>query len=214
MTQPNKDQTNFPSGLPPRIWSATPALEQIWRLNEHFLNVVAEVVKGRRGHAAFTLPHREMWLAMDSKACEVAACHSILLMEADFHNEHTWRAVVQGRRISRPDANECLPTRRARELLREILVVVWPLAREDRVAARVLFGMADEVASLVATLNAQQIDRIAERYRILVRPRWESRLLFWGNLLRSAQAHELQGLRKVHAHGFQLLGGDLLPAGA
>ena len=62
-------------------------------------------------------------------------------------------------------------------------MLAWHLARTDRDTSTVLMGLTMPVIDVLALLQPQQIDRLAERYFAHIRPRWEDQPSVWRQLL-------------------------------
>jgi len=71
-------------------------------------------------------------------------------------------------------------------------------------------GITPRVAELIATLRLEDIDRIAERYVLLMSPRWADQPDLWRRLLDAARSSDSQALQSIDVHGVQLFGSDLL----
>jgi hypothetical protein len=88
-------------------------------------------------------------------------------------------------------------------------MLAWQMIRTDANAARVILGMADEVAAIIGTLQLTELDRIADRRHRHLEPRWANRPIVWHSLLSAALAPESAAMQRVDAYGLQLLTGDL-----
>lgn len=95
--------------------------------------------------------------------------------------------------------------------MRETLMLAWNVVSIDRGAATLLLGMAPSVATMLVELGPQDVERIAARHGRHLRPRWEDLPQFWSNLLQAADGNDEDSLYKLHLHGIQLLGSELIP---
>lgn len=101
------------------------------------------------------------------------------------------------------------PRRSAIPLARATLMLAWQMIRTDVQAARVVLGIANEVAEIIGVLQLTELDRIADRRHRHLEPRWADRPTVWHSLLSAALAPESAAMQRVDAYGLQLLTGDL-----
>jgi hypothetical protein len=94
--------------------------------------------------------------------------------------------------------------------MRESLVLAWHSARLDPCASCLLLGISPAVADLIASMELQDIERLAESQHRHLRPRWEDRRYFWRQLLVAARNRDEDTLHELHLHGLQLAGGELI----
>jgi len=68
--------------------------------------------------------------------------------------------------------------------------------------------MAPEVTTLIAQLSPRDIDQLVVQEIQELRPRWETRPMFWKELFHAATQIDDESLANVHLHCLQLLGGE------
>ena len=89
-----------------------------------------------------------------------------------------------------------------------MLTYAWHLARSQSAAARLLLGMPDPCAALIAHLGLRQIQALAEAHPEWLRPRWPTRVRVWRELLLAAAAGEALALERARLHGLTLLAAE------
>lgn len=206
---------NGAGGIQPHTWKGTHALAGVRQLNGHFL----EVLEGLAGADSQKLvPHiirqyRTLWHGMGPESRARAAATPVLLLDIQLRNDDWWntRRARSVRRAKAVQASPTIPAKRASELVRETLMLGCVAARDDRFAAKLLFGMSNGVAAIVAGLTSQDIDRIASRSHGDLRLRWEDVPTFWLSLLKAARSDDAGALREIHLYSLQLLGRELVP---
>ena len=136
----------------------------------------------------------------------------VLLLDLHFQSESWWRNAVRANGEHRATATSAssLPAAYAAELARESLIVAWLAVHHAPQSATLLFGMSNEVATLLGELTPQQLNRVAERSGHELRIRWQTRPDFWRRLLAAGQTGNAVDLCEVHLLGLQLLGGELM----
>ena len=80
----------------------------------------------------------------------------------------------------------------------------WHTAVSNRVAARVLFAMPDELAERMVRTPLWKLRRIAMEFPGLLTPRWSTNPGFWPDLVRFAAAADWRRLETVQLLGNQL----------
>jgi hypothetical protein len=95
-------------------------------------------------------------------------------------------------------------------VLREILVEGRTIAIAEPRAASLILGAPPGTVKLIAALTSMDIDRISIECANELRPRWEDKVTFWGNLLVAATGDADDALSEVSFHSLQLLGGELI----
>lgn len=146
---------------------------------------------------------REEWVRLDQAALERAAACPYLLLDAGLgqvpFGERTLLSVMD------VPASGYLSDADGAALMRRALLLGWHLARANRLAARVLFGMSGPVAQRLALSRLQELDAFAQRAAPGVKPRWEQQPRVWQQLLRAARRGPATQLRAAHLRGLQLL---------
>ncbi len=89
------------------------------------------------------------------------------------------------------------------------LLFAWHIATSNRLAARVVLAMPDELIGLFVDTPLARIRRIAIDYPGLLMPRWPANRGFWPDLLRFAQGDDRARLTTVTLLGTQLIAAQL-----
>ena len=203
--------------LPAWKWSGTHTLELVHALNERWLKALQAVFSAPKDHAscdsvAFRHVDADLWLTLDADAIRRAAQTPFLLIDVHFYNFEWWKAVrsntEEGSKIL--PLVPMLPPKLGRQLLRETLTLAWHTARSDPPTATLLLGIARPVTELIATLDLEELGRIASSYGEQLRPRWEHHSKFWRDMLLAARAGNERAMMDIQLYGLQLLGTDAL----
>jgi len=212
------DTTDSSGFLPAWKWTGTQTLDFVYALNERCLQLLArQVTAGGRGFpecdtlemcAAF----KKLWFDLDEPAHRRAAKCPFLLIDMRFTNEKWWREVTDGSgsNDAKSSDSSIFPAELARELSAEALTLAWHTTRSDARIASQALGLSPGVAGIIASLGPREVQRVAARHGLQLRPRWEKNPAFWEQLLRTAVGGNTASLFEFHLHGLQLLGGDLL----
>ncbi len=202
--------------MPFTSWSGGRLLETVRRLNERglaLLTKAAQASEAMDGIASWQeiLP---LWTPPSEQTVVRAARCPMVLLDFNFQRVAWWSQVMNahapgGSRQTRTSgfrADEAIP------LARDLLLEAWSASRSQSPIASLVFGMAPEVAALIARLSPCDVDRVVVNEAEELRPRWENRPLFWKALFHAAAQMDDQALVNVHLHCLQLFGGELLSA--
>lgn len=196
-------------------WKGGLALKRVHALNERCLEVLSELARGDDPSImpATMSPLRSLWRDSSSIARKRAAQTPFLLVDLHFRDARWWRDArdPHSSRGQPNDPNPAFAGPIAGELMRETLMLAWSTVSLDRGSASMLFGMAPAVITIVAELNAHDVEHIAARHSQHLRPRWEDVPAFWVGLLQAARDGDERALHRIHLQGVQLIGRDLLP---
>jgi hypothetical protein len=89
------------------------------------------------------------------------------------------------------------------------LMQAWQISAVNRLAARMLYGMSEPVAVLLAATPLWQIKQIAGNYPGLLVPRWPGNAGFWPDLLRFSQLADRAQFATAQLLGTQLIAAEL-----
>jgi len=89
------------------------------------------------------------------------------------------------------------------------LFLVWHTAASNRVAARVLFAIPDNVAAMLVRVPLWRLKRISIDFPGLLMPRWPNNPAFWPDLARFAAVGDRDRLTTTQLLGTQLLASEL-----
>lgn len=181
-------------------------------INERCITLLMAAARApRAGVSPLAAQLSDVFRATTPEGRARAARTAFLLVDLEFTNELWWKTLQgpRGREIAQPAWRGSFPRAGAMQLARATVTLAWHALRTHE-HARCLLGMTPAVAEIVATLTLADIDRIAERRHVYLRPRWEDRPKVWRDLLRSAETPDLRRTREMSLRGLQLLAGDLL----
>lgn len=198
--------------MSPHRWRSARILEAVCQVNAHLVSALIELARLGSVSTAVVAQNADVLRRLDVAACNRAARMPVLLLDLHFQSESWWRnpAGSNGeRRATATDASG-LPAEYAAELTRESLIVAWFAVHHAHQGATLLFGMSNEVASLLGELTPQQLNRVAERSSHELLIRWQTKPDFWRRLLAAGQTGNAVDLCEVHLLGLQLLGGELM----
>lgn len=147
---------------------------------------------------------REDWARLDQAALERLAACPYLLLDAGFSQPSCWER-LSGTVMDAPAGSRYLPAADATALLRRALLLGWHLARANRLAARVLFGMSAAAVEWLGSRRLQELESLAERGVALLGPRWEQQPRVWQQLMRAAMRGPALQLRAAQLRGLQLM---------
>lgn len=206
---------NKPTQLSAFEWKGMQSLRRVYALNEHCLEVMAQLARSDRERNAIEIVNqlRGVWRGLDVVARQRAARCPVLLLDAQFQNEEWWRWAKDARPKNRRTVSPqpCFAPKHAGALMRETLMLAWSIAGTDPNTATALLGMTPTVSSIIADFGPQQVERIAALHSSSIRPRWADSLGFWRKLLQAACAGDEDSLHDVRLYSIQLLGGELIP---
>jgi hypothetical protein len=153
-------------------------------------------------------------LAPDARR-RLAAC-PWLLVDAGFGDAARWRQLGQSRvgDQSREWRMACLGGERGPAFARRVMTYAWHVARSHRSAARVALGMTSASIEQIAALGLRDLDAASELYPGWVRPRWESQVPVWRQLLTAAVTGDEPAMQRAGLRGIQLLAAGTLAADA
>jgi hypothetical protein len=192
-------------------WLRPETLETLIELNELCLALLAEQGASRAAPASpLQRQVAELWQALDPAARRRAAGCPYLLVDAGFADPVRWRqpgSLGVGDSVNAPYSS-FFTVPAATEVARLVFTYAWHLARSQSAAARLLLGMPDPCAMLIAHLSLRQIQGLAEAHPEWLRPRWPTRLGVWRELLLAAAAGEVPALERARLHGLTLLAAE------
>ena len=93
-----------------------------------------------------------------------------------------------------------------------VMIYAWHVARMHRPAARLLLGMSDDCASLIASMTVRQLGDCLERASYWIRPRWAERAGVWRHLLVAAATQDDARFEQVRLRGLQLMASEVWQA--
>ncbi len=163
-------------------------------INEAFLRLLIDLAN-LPGHPAsdFMAELRAALRHLSEPVTAIAARTPVLLVDMEFAHHTWWAGIIADRPKARAQRNwlTSFPRTRVIKVARSTLMLAWHVARTDPASSLVLMGMSTPVMHTIATLQPQQLDRIAESQCMRLRPRWEDRPSVWRQLLAGVGRDEL-----------------------
>jgi hypothetical protein len=198
-------------------WLRAGALDSLLELNELCLSLLAEQAAVRCGPPSGLLQQlSELWQRLDGASRQRAAACPYLLLDAGFADPLRWQ-MPPAPQVGDAGGNRytCYFTvPAAAEVARLVFIYAWHLARSQAAAARLLLGMPESSAALIARYTLRQIQTLAENHLDWLRPRWPARVQVWRELLLAATSGEVAALERARLWGLTLLAAEarLAPA--
>ena len=187
MTRPGISEQGLVDVIEPECFSEE-ALQSVQELNRAVIALLVTSAGERPSEAQSqtVLSLGPALLALGPTAREELAHCPIALADFGFRNLELWRQIEIGRAVL-PSLSACFSRPQAIQLAQTTLTLAWTLWQSNRDAAAIVFGLTPECAATLARSGVQAIPRIAEVYAHCVRPRWETDIHFWRQLIRAAQ---------------------------
>ena len=137
-----------------------------------------------------------------------------LLTDFRFKDDPWWLAVQGMKDEGEPTVwSSHYPRAAAVELARRTLTLVWTVAglQSSRLAIRL--GLSPMTVEIFSRMKLEEIERIAERHVVEMRPRWKEQPAIWRRLIEAARRGDLHALQSIDLHGAQLLARELMGRG-
>ena len=135
------------SATAPR-WKRSQSLDLVHELNEHCLELLAGVAVADAG-SRFPLvsANRDLWAQLRPEARKRAALLPFVILDLHFADETWWQRAIgaPASNLHEPNSANWLPSELSERLVQETLMFAWQMARSDRTAAQVSFGMRPAV---------------------------------------------------------------------
>jgi len=184
-----------------------PILSGIHRLNRDYVELL---IAGRECETADALPSSVIsgLRALSPQARAALTACPFALYALGIEHQDFWRN--QSGDSADPDAyvtRESLPRESAFAI--NALFFAWHIASSQRVAAKVLYALADNVIDRLIPLPLVELQSIACRDSALLAPRWPGNAAFWPDLVRFAALGDAQRLTTTQLLGSQLIAADL-----
>lgn len=210
-------ELDTPVPVAPSRWTGGPCLELIYAFNERYLENLARAARSGGAHALAEIlrSHRAFWLTTDAQVRRRASRCPFILADFQFGNSIWWRKAQNRERLDCPDFQAgAFPWIIAMDLARDALTVAWYTARQDICLATILLGMPAEAAEIIGDFSLHELWRIADQQHLWLRPRCESRRVFWDRLLSAAVRDDGDCLHDLHRIAFLVADAELRGAGS
>lgn len=194
---------------PTPLWLHSSTRDGLHRLNTMLLELLHDEARlNASASRAFRLhePARQRIRGAPTAQRWAAARIPVLLCDLRYQDETWWQAAIQPTfRLAGARAARRVPLWRPLSALqRAQLHFAWHIAQHDREGVEVLLGMSPAVADLIQRCTSVDIERVAERSVLALKPRWCERPLWWLRLLEDPL--DEHAARLTHIHAVQLLG--------
>jgi len=205
--------------------------QQLLQLNVDFLKLL--VVGCQHGAESSTVTRNQLSLptvqAVTLAACSddalraMSAC-GFSLFTFNFHQADTWERLANNasqqtsvQKYSSESSEAATPASSVEAAYAGFaecaLFFAWHMAQEQLTNdARVMLGMREETAAVLAPLELWQCRQIAQRNYQMLTPRWPHNPYFWVDLLRYGDKREEQHFKFSRLMGTQLIAKDLEPS--
>ena len=140
----------------------------------------------------------------------VAAC-PYALFDLRFHDDTYWRARLAGAGPWRGVADTGSVDVEVVSFVRTALFYAWHLASAASLRARLLLGMHERTAALIAETTVGRLTALAAYEAGTLGVRWGDCDRFWRALAEAAERADRAGLRRVQLYGLQLAAAARLP---
>jgi hypothetical protein len=192
-------------------WDAS-VQHQVAAINLQFLQLLSGQANPAGGEACglrtpLVPALRSEWRRLSHQALQRLATCPYLLIDAAFAVPARWRELLLGAVQDADPEPPGQPDPASVELVRRTMVLAWHLARSNPLAARIALGMCGECTALIAARNLHQLEAVASKRPLWVRPRWEDQVEVWRQLLRAAADDHAERLRLLQLRGVQLMAG-------
>jgi hypothetical protein len=196
---------------------ASALLARIRELNRDYVELMlAERAVPSPGAAMETLSPRllDALAALDEPARDALSRCPFTLFSLAFDDARFWHTVLGDTATMTGDSVEvrygALSTAPMQAAFGEIaLFTAVHTAHANRIAARVLFGLPDGVATILIEAALWRVRRVAIDYPGLVMPRWPANPAFWPDLIRFAAEGDDLRLETARLLGSQLIAAEL-----
>ena len=133
-----------------------------------------------------------------------------LLVDLNFRDVDWWRGTRYEslRAVAIADRLTRLARPRLLALSRATITLVWHVVRIDQAEAALLLGLSEDVARELSQWSPDDVQRVAERQALRIRPRWSNRPHVWQQWIEAASSDDAEAMRRMRVHGLQLLGSD------
>jgi len=196
-------------------WKRSQSLDLVHQLNEHCLELLAGAAATDAGSdSPLVAANRDLWAQLGPESRKRAALLPFVILDLNFADETWWRQAIDApaSTLREPDSTNWLPCDLCERLVQETLMFAWQMARSDRTAAQVSFGMRPTVAVIIGELMPGQVRAIASRASGDIHVRWEQDGRFWREILLAAEAGNDEAIAELHLHAkLQLLGPLVYP---
>lgn len=203
----------------PRQWSAVEWLsggvfDLLREINGQCIDLLCAMAD--RGDRSLPLAGElaPLWRTLSPDARRRLAACPWLLVDAGFADAGRWRQLGESRVGDQPREWRVACLGGGPAFARRVMTYAWHVARSHRSAARVALGMTAASIEHIAVLGLRDLDAASELYPGWVRPRWESQVPVWRQLLTAAVNGDEPAMQQAGLRGIQLLAAGSLASDA
>jgi|GEM_PF-716681 hypothetical protein len=192
----------------------TPSLlARLYELNFDYLELALVEHRDARADGPHHLPRN---VAQSLAECPIEARRALArttfsLYALGFEDQHFWRkALHAGERPIEARYRRESPQTFRTSFCELALLHAWHVAVTQPVAARMVYGMPQDVVQRMERARLWQLKRIASDYPELLMPRWPTNPCFWPDMVRFARLGDQRRLSMTQQLGHQLIAAELL----
>jgi hypothetical protein len=164
-----------------------------------------------QSHIATVPSLQEQWSALNGSArLRLAGC-PFLLVDAGFAQPQRWASIPNFAVHESTPVRALLASRSALSipLVRRVLLLAWHMARTNRAGARIALGMNRRCATIMAHCRLADLEAVAERRPVWIRPRWDQHHEVWRTWLSAAAKESPRRLEALQLWGLQMLAAEV-----
>lgn len=153
---------------------------------------------------------RDDLAGLDGEGIRRLASMPHLLVDLNFRDVDWWRGTRYDslRAVAIADHTTRLARPRLLALSRATMTLVWHVVRIDAAEASLLLGLSEALARELSQWSPDDVQRVAERQALRIRPRWCDRPHVWLQWIDAAGSDDAEAMRRMRVHGLQLLGSE------
>ena len=192
------------------VWPRPELLPSVAELNAQFIELL--VFQAASASALWPLPGelRPLLANLEPLARRRVSACPYLLVDAGFSDPQRWLwahgyAVCDAQPVTEASITH-IP--RGIVLARQVFAYAWHLARSQRKVARVILGMSQATADVIANYTLVQTMGLADVHPHWLQPRWPRHTRMWRDLVEAAAMDDNTILEQARLRGVQLLAAE------
>lgn len=187
-------------------------LSALGEVNLQALQLMLGFIEGKRIPRGFAVlgEIRDDLAKLDGEGIRRLAAMPHLLVDLNFRDVDWWRGTRYDslRAVAIADYTTRLARPRLLALSRATMTLVWHVVRIDPAEASLLLGLSETLARELSQWSPDDVQRVAERQALRIRPRWCNRPHVWLQWIDAAGSDDAEAMRRMRVHGLQLLGSE------
>lgn len=149
--------------------------------------------------------NRDLWRLLEAEERKRVAALPFVILDVRFKDIDWWQGWPH-----RP-LKTSTPATLLSDLLLDTLLFARQAAREDVSVAKAMFAMTSPVASVIASLNLQQVRSVASSSAAELRLRWDNNSIFWRDLLTACRSNDSEQTAALRRQAKLLFCGFVIP---